>query len=84
MKDTNRARVMSSFTFMKKTGAIQLGPEHQVTVELESLTGSGAIILIDAPFSLPETFDMTIRHQRKACRVMWRMPNQVGVRFDEA
>ncbi|MFC0367318.1 hypothetical protein ACFFI1_00715 [Methylobacterium isbiliense] len=53
-------------------------------VTIETATASGAVLVADDPFALPNAFTVEAKHRRKACRVMWRNPPKVGVLFEEA
>ena len=51
------------------------------------LTDGGACLKVANTYGLPETFELTFEHgrTRRACRVVWRTSDMVGVTFqDEA
>jgi hypothetical protein len=53
---------------------------------VQNLTGAGACLKLANTFGLPETFDLTFEHgrTRRACRVIWRTNDKLGVAFEDA
>jgi len=63
----------------------QRSPVIHCTVQ--NLTDGGACLKVANTYGLPETFELTFEHgrTRRACRVVWRTSDMVGVTFqDEA
>jgi hypothetical protein len=50
---------------------------------VQNLTGGGACLKLANTYGLPESFDLTFEHgrTRRACRVVWRTDDQLGVAF---
>ena len=50
---------------------------------VQNLTGGGACLKLANTYGIPETFDLTFEHgrTRRACRVVWRTGDQLGVAF---
>jgi hypothetical protein len=53
---------------------------------VENITGRGACLKVASTFGVPETFDLTFEHgrTRRACRVIWRTRDTLGVAFGAA
>ncbi|ACA16597.1 hypothetical protein M446_2135 [Methylobacterium sp. 4-46] len=74
---------MLTSSLVSKKAQIILETEQSIPVSLESITEAGAVIIVDNPYALPEAFTLKYRRDKAPCRVMWRQPNQVGVRFEQ-
>jgi hypothetical protein len=50
---------------------------------VQNITGGGACLKLANTYGIPETFDLTFEHgrTRRACRVVWRTGDQLGVAF---
>jgi hypothetical protein len=50
---------------------------------VQNLTGGGACLKLANTYGLPESFDLTFEHgrTRRACRVVWRTGDLLGVTF---
>jgi hypothetical protein len=50
---------------------------------VQNLTDNGACLKVANTFGVPETFDLTFEHgrTRRACRVVWRTHDKLGVAF---
>jgi len=53
---------------------------------VQNITSAGACLKLANTFGLPETFDLTFEHgrTRRACRVIWRTTDKLGVKFETA
>ena len=53
---------------------------------VQNITSSGACLKLANTHGLPETFELTFEHgrTRRACRVVWRTDDELGVAFEEA
>jgi hypothetical protein len=53
---------------------------------IQDITNAGACLQVASAAGLPETFDLTFEHgrTRRICRVVWRSPDKLGVRFTAA
>ncbi|MBY0296070.1 MAG: hypothetical protein K2X71_08530 [Methylobacterium sp.] len=75
---------MPSFTFMTRKAQVLVGDQPVASVTIETATASGAVLVADNAFALPNLFTVEAKHRRRACRVMWRNPPKVGVLYEEA
>ena len=50
---------------------------------VQNITGGGACLKLANTYGIPETFELTFEHgrTRRACRVVWRTGDQLGVTF---
>ncbi len=50
---------------------------------VQNITDGGACLKLANTYGMPETFDLTFEHgrTRRACRVVWRTSDQLGVAF---
>jgi len=57
-----------------------------ISCTVQNITSGGACLKLANTFGLPETFDLTFEHgrTRRACRVVWRTTDQIGVMFQTA
>lgn len=54
---------------------------------VQNITGGGACLKLANTYSVPDSFELTFEHgrTRRACRVVWRTADLLGVAFaDEA
>jgi len=53
---------------------------------VQDITGGGACLKLAHTFGVPETFDLTFEagRTRRACRVIWRTNDMLGVAFESA
>ncbi|WP_407518705.1 hypothetical protein [Methylobacterium oryzisoli] len=69
---------------MSRKAQALIGNRPIASVTIETATASGAVLVTEDAFALPEIFTVQARHGRKTCRVMWRNPPKVGILFEEA
>jgi hypothetical protein len=52
---------------------------------VQNITSSGACLKLANTYGLPETFELTFEQgrTRRACRVVWRTADQIGVAFED-
>jgi hypothetical protein len=52
---------------------------------VQNITSGGACLKLANTYGMPETFELTFEHgrTRRACRVMWRTNDELGVAFEE-
>jgi hypothetical protein len=52
---------------------------------VQNLTSGGACLKFANTYGLPENFELTFEHgrTRRACRVVWRTNDQLGVAFED-
>jgi hypothetical protein len=50
---------------------------------VQNITDGGACLKVANTYGVPQTFDLTFEHgrTRRACRVVWRTNNELGVAF---
>ena len=53
---------------------------------VQNITSGGACLQLANTYGMPETFELTFEHgrTRRACRVVWRTNDELGVAFEEA
>ena len=53
---------------------------------VQNITSGGACLKLANTYGMPETFELTFEHgrTRRACRVVWRTDDALGVAFEEA
>jgi hypothetical protein len=53
---------------------------------VQNITSGGACLKLANTYGMPETFELTFEHgrTRRACRVVWRTNDELGVAFEEA
>ena len=51
---------------------------------VQNITGGGACLKLANTYGVPESFELTFEHgrTRRACRVVWRTADQLGVAFE--
>jgi len=51
---------------------------------VQNITGAGACLKMANTFGVPTTFELTFEHgrTRRACRVVWRTDDMLGVTFE--
>ena len=78
-RDVTRTRVSRS--------AKIIPPRHgsMIHCTVQNITSSGACLKLANTYGLPETFELTFEHgrTRRACRVVWRTADQIGVAFED-
>jgi hypothetical protein len=58
-----------------------------ISCTVQNITSAGACLkLANNTFGLPESFDLTFEHgrTRRSCRVVWRTPDKLGVKFESS
>ena len=55
-----------------------------ISCTVQNITSAGACLKLANTFGVPDSFDLTFEHgrTRRACRVVWRTDDQLGVRFE--
>ena len=53
---------------------------------VQNITSSGACLKLANTYGVPETFELTFEQgrTRRACRVVWRTADELGVAFEDA
>jgi hypothetical protein len=53
---------------------------------VQNITSGGACLKLANTYGVPETFELTFEHgrTRRACRVVWRRSDELGVAFEKA
>jgi hypothetical protein len=64
------------------------GSRHAPVIHctVQNITSGGACLKVGNTYGVPETFDLTFEsgRTRRACHVMWRTSDQLGVAFARA
>ena len=78
-RDVTRTRVSRSAKIILPRRA----PMIHCTVQ--NITSGGACLKLANTYGLPETFELTFEQgrTRRACRVVWRTNDELGVAFEE-
>lgn len=88
-EDKNKERRLVRRTRVLR-GAKIIAPRHSSMIHctVQNVTSGGACLKVANTYGIPQTFDLTFEHgrTRRACRVVWRTHDEVGVAFqgDEA
>ena len=53
---------------------------------VQDITSGGACLQLANTYGVPQTFELTFEHgrTRRACRIIWRTHDKLGVAFEEA
>jgi hypothetical protein len=78
-RDVTRTRVLRGAKII---------PPHRgsmIHCTVQNITSSGACLKLANTYGLPETFELTFEQgrTRRACRVVWRTADQIGVAFED-
>ena len=78
-RDVTRTRITRS----AKIIVPRRSPVIHCTVQ--NITSGGACLKLANTYGVPETFELTFEHgrTRRACRVVWRTADQIGVAFED-
>src|ERR1700733_12817419 len=89
MKDDNddKERRDVTRTRMSRSAKI-IPPRHgsMIHCTVQNITSGGARLKLANTYGMPETFELTFEQgrTRRACRVVWRTNEELGVAFEEA
>jgi PilZ domain len=70
---------------MRYSAWLALGPNEMCVCTVSDISETGARIDVEGAKEFPDHFMLFLSHNgsaRRACRVMWRTPRQLGVRFE--
>ena len=90
MKDDNDDdKERRDVTRTRMSRSAKIIPPHRgsmIHCTVQNITSSGACLKFANTYGLPETFELTFEQgrTRRACRVVWRTNDEVGVAFEEA
>jgi hypothetical protein len=77
-RDVTRTRILR--------GAKIIAPRRSQVIHctVQNITSGGACLKLANTYGLPQTFELTFEHgrTRRACRVVWRTSDQLGVAFE--
>jgi hypothetical protein len=66
-------------------GAKIIAPRRSQIIHctVQNITSGGARLKVANTYGMPETFELTFEHgrTRRACRVVWRTADELGVAF---
>jgi hypothetical protein len=68
---------------MLKAGAIVFNRAGAIDATVRNLSASGAMLEVESVLDIPSEFQLNIKADsfRRNCRIMWRQPRRLGVRF---
>jgi PilZ domain-containing protein len=89
MKDDNDDKERRDVTRTRIARNAKIIPPRRgsmINCTVQNITSSGACLKLANTYGLPETFELTFEQgrTRRACRVVWRTNDEVGVAFEEA
>jgi hypothetical protein len=81
----NDRRVSAPRQRMFKAGKIAFNRAAAINGTVKNLSASGAMIEVESVIGIPDEFTLLIEADqfRRECRVMWRKPTRIGVRFTQ-
>ena len=89
MKDDNGDKERRDVTRTRMSRSAKIIPPHRgsmIHCTVQNITSGGACLKLANTYGMPETFELTFEHgrTRRACRVVWRTKDELGVAFEEA
>ena len=89
MKDDNDDKERRDVTRTRMSRSAKIIPPHRgsmIHCTVQNITSSGACLKLANTYGMPETFELTFEQgrTRRACRVVWRTNEELGVAFEEA
>ena len=65
-----------------KAGTIQFGG-GAIDCTVRNLSETGAALSVESPVGIPSVFNLIVDsdHVNRACRVVWRKENRIGITF---
>ena len=67
-----------------KTGKIVFnGRTSVIDCMVRNLSSSGACLKVTSSLDIPDSFDLTMECATRACTVVWKTDNQIGVSFND-
>ena len=87
MNGDNNDKERRSVTRTRVSRGAKIIPPHRgsmIHCMVQNITSRGACLKLADAYGLPETFELTFEqgHTRRACRVVWRTADQIGVAFE--
>jgi PilZ domain len=66
-----------------KGGLILFGLAPAIDCVIRNLSEAGAQLVVQTPVGIPDEFTLLIKPEltKRACRVVWRKADKIGVRF---
>jgi hypothetical protein len=88
MNDDNDDNDRRDVTRTRVSRSAKIIPPHRgsmIHCTVQNITSSGACLKLANTYGLPETFELTFEQgrTRRACRVVWRTADQIGVAFED-
>ena len=67
-----------------KAGTISFNSAAGIECTIRNLSGTGACLQVESVVGIPDSFTLVIATERshRACRVVWRKSNRIGIEFD--
>ena len=86
MNDDNDDKERRDITRTRVSRGAKIIPPRRgsmIHCTVQNITSGGACLKLANTYGLPETFELTFEQgrTRRACRVVWRTADQVGVAF---
>ena len=80
MSEQRRSQRESTY----KAARIGAGTRATMHCGIRNLSPTGACLRVDDPQDVPEFFNLVFDsgEPSRSCRVVWRSPRQIGVRFE--
>jgi PilZ domain len=78
-RDRQRTRVLRNAKIIAPLSS------SMIHCTVQDITGGGACLRVANTYGMPQTFELTFEHgrTRRACRVVWRTDDKLGVTFEE-
>jgi hypothetical protein len=66
-----------------KGGSILFGVAPAIDCVIRNMSETGAMLAVESPLGIPDDFTLLIKPELKKrnCRVAWRGPDRIGVKF---
>ena len=79
MTEQRRAPRLRTF----KGGSIIFGLAVPIECLIRNMSDTGAALEVDSPVGIPDEFTLLVKPEfvKRNCRVAWRSPKRIGVRF---
>jgi hypothetical protein len=83
MRAMDDRRIIKRTRVLRSAKIIVPRPSPVIHCTVQNITSGGACLKVANTYGVPETFDLTFEHgrTRRACRVMWRTHDRLGVAF---
>jgi PilZ domain len=85
MDDSKERRDRQRTRVLRNAKIIAPRSSSMIHCTVQDITGGGACLRVANTYGMPQTFELTFEHgrTRRACRVVWRTDDKLGVTFEE-